>query len=85
MTNGTQFEKEQWRKAIHSEFASLEENGTWSVCDLPKGRKAIRNKWVFRIKQNSDGEVEKFKARNVSCGYSQIKDVDYNETFAPVV
>jgi Reverse transcriptase (RNA-dependent DNA polymerase) len=45
-------------------------------------------KWVFKTKllKNDAGlEVQKYKARPVSKGYSQIHGVDYEETFAPVV
>ncbi|RYE14182.1 MAG: hypothetical protein EOP45_20000 [Sphingobacteriaceae bacterium] len=40
----------EWKKAIDSEYQSLVENNTWTLCDLLKGRKAITSKWVFKIK-----------------------------------
>ncbi len=51
---------------------------------LPKGRKPISCKWVFKIKHGVDGEVERYKARLVTRGFTQTFGVDYNETFAPV-
>ncbi|KAI3655174.1 hypothetical protein MP638_000291, partial [Amoeboaphelidium occidentale] len=57
--------KEQWQNAIDSEMNSLISNGTWTITDLPEGRKAIDNKWVFKIKYKSDGSIDKYKARLV--------------------
>jgi hypothetical protein len=51
---------------------------------LPKGRKPISCKWVFKIKHGVHGEVERYKARLVARGFTQTFGVDYNETFAPV-
>lgn len=52
---------------------------------LPPGKKAITPKWIFTVKERSDGSVERYKARLVAKGYQQIFDRDFNETFAPVV
>jgi hypothetical protein len=52
--------------------------------DLPSERKSIGSRWVYKVKLNSDGSIEHFKARLVVKGYSQIFGIDYEETFAPV-
>jgi hypothetical protein len=51
---------------------------------LPKGRKPISCKWVFKIKHGVDAEIERYKAKLVAKGFTQTFGVDYNETFAPV-
>lgn len=74
----------QWQEAIQSEYTSLIKNKTWSVCDLPVDRKAITNKWVFKLKRKADGRVDKYKARLVARGFTQKFGFDYSETYAPV-
>ncbi|GKB29773.1 retrovirus-related pol polyprotein from transposon TNT 1-94 [Tanacetum coccineum] len=63
---------------------ALERNGTWTIENLPKDKKALGCKWVYKIKCKSDGAVEWFKARLVILGNHQVARIDYNETFAPV-
>ncbi len=74
----------KWKIAMQEKYDSLVVNNTWSLVPLPKGRKPISCKWVFKIKHGVDGEVERYKARLVAIGFTQTFRVDYNETFAPV-
>lgn len=75
----------EWKEAADLEYESLLENDTWDLVDLPKDRKAVGSKWVFKVKHHSDGQVERYKCRLVAKGYSQIYGADYDETFSPVV
>jgi hypothetical protein len=52
--------------------------------DIPQHKKAIGVKWVYRTKLNSDGYVNKYKARLVVKGYARMFGVDFSETFTPV-
>ncbi|CAI7814528.1 unnamed protein product [Closterium sp. NIES-54] len=59
---------EEWKKAMESELKSIEENGTWELVELPEGRKAIASKWLFKIKSDADGKIERYKSRLVAKG-----------------
>lgn len=73
-----------WIEAMNAEIASIERNKTWKLVDLPKNRKAIGLKWVYKVKRDPEGRVIKHKARIVAKGYVQKYGVDYEEVFAPV-
>ena len=73
---------DRWREAMRKKIQALEDSGTWTVEDLPPRKKAIRSKWVYMIKYNSNGSIERCKARLVILGNKQVEDIDYNETFA---
>ncbi|KAH9685788.1 reverse transcriptase Ty1/copia-type domain-containing protein [Citrus sinensis] len=63
---------------------ALKKNGMWEIVDLPKEKKTVGCKWVFTLKCNADGSVERYKARLVAKGFTQTYGIDYQETFAPV-
>ncbi|KAD3067216.1 hypothetical protein E3N88_35096 [Mikania micrantha] len=75
---------QNWRDAMQKEISALEENGTWTIEELPEGKRAIDSKWVYKIKYKPNGEIERYKARLVAKGYTQMEGVDYHDTFAPV-
>nr|GEV91432.1 retrovirus-related Pol polyprotein from transposon TNT 1-94 [Tanacetum cinerariifolium] len=75
---------EKWQNAMQQEIKALEKNGTWTLEELPEGKRPIDSKWVYKTKFKSDGEVERYKARLVAKGCTQREGVDYHETFAPV-
>jgi len=77
--------KPEWVNAMNLEYQALISNNTWSLCPRPPHHNVVRNKWVFKIKQKSDGSVDRHKARLVAKGFDQLNGVDYYETFSPVI
>ncbi|RVW50135.1 Retrovirus-related Pol polyprotein from transposon RE1 [Vitis vinifera] len=75
---------DKWIEAMKEELRMIEKNDTWELVDRPQHRKVIGVKWVYRTKLNAYGSVNKYKARLVVKGYSQVFGVDFSETFAPV-
>jgi hypothetical protein len=59
-----------WDTTMNEEYRSLMENDTWDVVPIPKGRKIVICKWVYRTKYASDGSVERHKAQLVAKGFS---------------
>ncbi|KAI3522492.1 hypothetical protein L1887_00319 [Cichorium endivia] len=76
--------KHEWVTAMKEELISIEKNDTWKLVELPKGRKAIGLKWVYKVKRDPNGKILKYKARIVAKGYVQKQGIDYEEVFAPV-
>jgi hypothetical protein len=74
-------DSEQWELAMRDERNSLMQNKTWR---LPEGKKALQNKWVFRIQDDPDGS-RRYKARLVVKGFQQLSGIYYTEVFSPVV
>ncbi|KAF7785108.1 hypothetical protein Agabi119p4_1273 [Agaricus bisporus var. burnettii] len=73
-------EKKCWLDACLEELKALKKRNVYELVDLPKGRRAIKNRWVFN--QKGDGRL---RARLVAKGFSQVEGIDFDELFSPVV
>ena len=69
---------------MRKKMNSLWKNDTYELTELPKGRKTLKNKWVFKLKNNNE-KLLKYKVRLVMIGFGQKQDVDFDEIFSPVV
>jgi hypothetical protein len=76
--------RDLWEAAIAEELESLREAGTWELVEPPRGIKVFPSRFVLKVKRNSDGSLERRKARLVLKGNFQRADIDYFDTYAPV-
>jgi hypothetical protein len=76
--------KKKWEKGMKEEMDSLVNNQTWDLVHLLAGKRALQNKWVYRLKKE-DGGKKWHKARLVVKGFAQKKCIDFDEIFSPVV
>ena len=75
-----------WLTAMQYKMESLEKNGTWDLVKLPKDKKPVHCKWIFKRKETMcPSEPARYKARLVAKGYSQISGIDFNNVFSPIV
>ena len=65
------------------EYQAVIDNNTQKLVDFPANVKPIGCRWVYRIKYNQKGELEKYKARLVANVFAQQEGIDYEENFAP--
>jgi hypothetical protein len=75
---------EACREAMIEEYAFIMKNDVWEVVGRPEGKLVVTSRWLYKIKHATDGSIEKFKALFVARGFSQVEEVDYEDTFTPV-
>ena len=69
---------------MQEEYSSIMKNDVCEVVSRPEGKSVVTSKWLYKVNHVADGSIEKFKAKFVARGFSQVEGVDYEETFAPV-
>lgn len=75
---------DEWWTAMMDELKSIIKNDTWDLIERPNDCTIIGSRMVLRNKTNSDGSIQRRKARLVAQGFSQRPGIHFNETFAPV-
>ena len=76
-------DSDQWLDAATTEMAHHQRHGTWTIVKKPVNCNLVDGRWVFVVKRNADGSIEKYKARWVAKGFKQRYGIDYEEVFAP--
>jgi len=78
-------QKEKLVNVMQDEMQSLHDNQTFDLVKLPKGKRALQNMWIYRLKHEGNSSSLRYKARLVVKGFRQKKGIDYDEIFSPVV
>jgi hypothetical protein len=71
----------KWDNAMDEEMAALDANATWELVALPKDKKPIGCKWVYKVKHSADGSMKRYTTRLVAKGYAQTYGINYEETY----
>ncbi|GJW46942.1 ribonuclease H-like domain-containing protein [Tanacetum coccineum] len=79
------FNNPNWQNTMSDEYNALIKNNTWTLVPRPTDANIIRCMWLFHHKFIADGTLSRYKARLVANGSTQIKGVDVDETFSPMV
>ena len=74
----------KWEEAVNAKLRSLHKACTCNIIERLAKTKIVSCKWVFKIKKNAAGEINKYKAWLVVCGFTQRLGVDYDDTYAPI-
>ena len=74
----------EWRESVGAESNAMIKNDTWYESELPKGKRAVSSRWIFTIKYQANGQIDRKKTRLVARGFTQTYGEDYIDTFAPV-
>ena len=69
---------------MKDEMNSLMKNKIWYLCKLHVAKRALQNKWVYRLNKE-DGDKKIFKARLVAKGFAYKKGIDFDEIFSPLI
>ena len=75
----------QWRAACTEEMEQFVYQNIFNMVPKPEGCKVVDCKWVFKTKLGPNGQVKHYKAYLVAKEFSQVKGIDFNETYPPVV
>ena len=75
----------KWTNACQTELNTLLGYYTWDLVNKPLNINIVGNRWVFCVKSDNLGNVNKYKAHTVAQGFSQKPRVDFNETYSPTV
>ena len=78
-------DKQQWLHAMEDEMKSLYDNQIFELVKLPKGKRVLKNRWIYRLKQEESFSTPRYTTRLVVKGFSQKNGVDFEEIFLSVV
>ena len=77
-------ESNLWFNAMKDKMGYMASNEAWDLVELCNSVKAIGCKWVFKKKNDSSGNIKRYKTRLVAKGFAQKEGIDYKKTFSYV-
>ena len=77
-------QKKEWVEAMTEEYQSIMKNDVWDIVPKLENKSVVSSKWIYNIKHDANGSIEKYKAIFVARGFSQKEGINYEETFSPV-
>jgi hypothetical protein len=76
----------KWEETIEAELNSLKKRNVFTeVVPTPPRTFPVGFKWVFVQKRNENNELVRYKAMQVAQSFMQRPDIDFNETYSPVI
>ena len=78
-------DSEKWMEACHLEYDTIMGYGSWDLVQKPPKVNVVGCRWTFRIKRDNLGQIDKYKARLMAQGFSQVAGLDFNETYSPTI
>lgn len=74
-----------WLGAMQEELDTFAQRGVWSLVKKPEKARILGSRWVFTVKKDDQNQIVRYKARLVAQGFRQLKGMDYDLTFSPVI
>jgi hypothetical protein len=71
----------KWHEAMEDEMRSMIANQVWKLEEILEGVKTVGCKWVYKIKHDFKGNIDRFKTRLMAKGFTRREGIYYNETF----
>ena len=76
---------EKWKSACTKEYNTLMGYHTWTLIERPPNTNIVGSRWMFQVKCDNHGQVNRYKAWLVAQGFSQVPGLDFNETYTPTI
>jgi hypothetical protein len=70
-------QRKEWADSMTEEYQSIIKNELWKIVPRPKSKDVVSSKWLFKIKHDANGSIEKYKVRFVARDFSQKEGIDY--------
>ena len=78
-------QNKEWKEATNAEIKALNDNETWSVVHRPPETTVLKGRQVFDVKLDINGQVSRYKARQIARGDKQRPGIDFDKTYAAVI